>query len=139
MATRRRWLEHQAERIALQESGQNDWQDSKQEGMMAKAPPCSESRMRTPLPQQSSSSTGEEESQWSSLEDRRKRCVAFEDVVRKMLEYLESSDDLEESLTELKERLETPEKAGFSSVQIAQQARNERGQRLFETFRQGKN
>ena len=35
---------------------------------MAKAPPCPETRMRTPLPQQSSSSTTEEESPWSARE-----------------------------------------------------------------------
>ena len=48
VARRRRWLEHQGERVALQESGQNDWQDVKCEGKMAKAPPCPERSMKTP-------------------------------------------------------------------------------------------
>ena len=42
-------------------------------------------------------------------------------------------------LSELKEQLETPEEAGCSVMQIAQQARNERGQKLFGIFRQGEN
>ena len=42
-------------------------------------------------------------------------------------------------LSELKEGLETPEEAGISIMQIAKQARSERGQKLFETFRQGEN
>ena len=40
-------------------------------------------------------------------------------------------------LSELKEQLETPEEAGFSVMQIAKQTWNERGQELFEMFRQG--
>ena len=55
-----------------------------------------------------------------------------------MLDYLESSEDPKVSLGELK-KMGTPEEAGFSSVQVAQPSRNERGQRLFETFRQGGN
>ena len=98
------------------------------------------------LPQQSSSSTREEESQWSAqertaiaspekawkesrgtkVEDKRKRCVAFEDAARRMLNYLEDSEDLKVGLSELKEQLEMPEEAGFSIMQIAQQARDER-------------
>ena len=69
--------------------------------------------MRTPLPRQSSSSTREEESQWSSVEDRRKLCVVFEDAARRMLDCLESSEDLKVGLSELKEQLGTPEEAGF--------------------------
>ena len=57
--SRIRWLEYQGERVALQENGQNDWQDVKYEGQMAKAPPCPERSMKTPLPQQRSSSTRE--------------------------------------------------------------------------------
>ena len=39
-------------------------------------------------------------------------------------------------ISELKEQLETPEE-GRSIMQIAQQARNEKGRRIFEIFRQG--
>ena len=63
VASRVRWLEYQGERVALQESGQHDWQDVKYEGIMAKALPSPESSMKTPLPQQSSSSIRVEESQ----------------------------------------------------------------------------
>ena len=57
--SRIRWLEYQGERVALQENGQNDWHDVEYEGKMAKAPPCPERSMKTPLPQQRSSSTRE--------------------------------------------------------------------------------
>ena len=56
-----------------------------------------------------------------------------------MVKYLEDSEDLKVSLGELKEQLESPEEAGFSIMQIAKQARNERGQKLFQIFRQGEN
>ena len=54
-----------------------------------------------------------------------------------MLRYLEDSENLKVGLSELKEQLETPEETGFSIMQIAKLARNERGQNLFEIFRQG--
>ena len=63
----------------------------------------------------------------------------FEDAAERMLKYLEDSEDLKVSLSELKEQQKAFEEAGFSIMQIAQQARNERGQKLFETFRQGEN
>ena len=56
--------------------------------------------MKTPLPQQSSSSTREEESQWISVEDRRKRRVAFEEMAKKMLGYLEDSEVLKVGISE---------------------------------------
>ena len=126
---------------------------------MARNPPCPDRRMRTPPLQQSSSSTREEESQWSSqeraavasqekagkesrgteVEDKRKRCVALEDAANIMLKHLEDSEDLKVGLSELKEQLETPEEAGFSIMQIAKQSRKERGQKLFQVFRQEEN
>ena len=125
-------------RVALQESGQNDWQDVKYEGTMAKAPPCPERSMKTPLPQQRSSSTREEESQWISVEDRRNRRVAFEERARGMLGYLGDSEDLKAGISELtKNQLETLEETDFPLCKIAQQARNEKGQRIFEIFRHG--
>ena len=71
------------------------------------------------------------------MEVKRKCGVAFEDAAKRMLNYIENSEDLKVSLSELKEQLETLEEAGFSTMQIAQQARNERDQKVFETFRQG--
>ena len=69
--------------------------------------------MRTPLPQQSSSLNREEESQWSSVEDRRRRRVAFEDAAKRMLRSLEDSEDLKVGISELREQLETLEEDGF--------------------------
>ena len=54
-----------------------------------------------------------------------------------MLAYLEDSEDLKVGVTELQEQLGTSEEAGVSIKQIAQQAMNENGQKLFEIFRQG--
>ena len=51
VATRRRWLERQEEKVAVQGNWQNEWYDIKQQGTMAKAPPCPERTLKTPLPQ----------------------------------------------------------------------------------------
>ena len=50
VASRNRWLEYQGKRVAQQERWLSDSQDVNYEGTMAKAPPCPERRMRTPLP-----------------------------------------------------------------------------------------
>ena len=76
------------------------------------------------------------ESQGLEEEDERKWCAAYEDAAKKMLKYLEDSEDLKVSLRELKEPLESLEEAGISITQNAKQARNERGQKLFQIFRQ---
>ena len=68
------------------------------------------------------------ESRGLEVEDKRKRCVAFEDAAKRMLKYQEDSEDFKVGLSELKEQLELPKEAGISYMQIAQQARNERGQ-----------
>ena len=70
------------------------------------------------------------------VEGRRRRRVAFEDAAKSMLRYPEDSEDLKVGIRELKEQLATPEE-GLSIMQIAQQARNEKGQEIFENFRQG--
>ena len=44
-----------------------------------------------------------------------------------MLKYQEDSEDVKVGLGELREQLETPEEAGVSIMQIAKQARKERG------------
>ena len=62
-------MERQEEKVALQESWQNEWHDIKFQGMTAKAPPCPERTLKTPLPQQSSSSPRDEESQWVTVEE----------------------------------------------------------------------
>ena len=58
------------------------------QGGMAKAPPCPERTLNTPMPQQSSLSSRDEESQWVAVEDRRKRRVTFEEMAKRMLGYL---------------------------------------------------
>ena len=131
VASRRRWLKYQGERVALQESWQNDWQDIKCEGIVAKAPPCPERTVRTPLPQQSASSNREEHSQWSLVEIRRKRRAAFEETAKRMLTYPEDSEDLKVGISELKEQLDTLEE-GLSIMQIAQQARFGERQEVLE-------
>ena len=54
-----------------------------------------------------------------------------------MLGHLGDSEDLKVGISELTEQLETPEEEGRSIMQIAKQARNEKGQNIFEIFRQG--
>ena len=49
-----------------------------------------------------------------------------------MLKYLEDNEDV-------KVELEMAEEAGISIMQIAKQARNERGQKLCQIFRQEEN
>ena len=104
---------------------------------MAKAAPRPERSMRTPLPQQSPSSNREEASQWRSVEGRLRRCVAVEGAAKRMLRYPEDSEDLKVGISELREQLETLEEEGHSIIQIAHQARNEKGQKIFDIFRQG--
>ena len=58
---------------------------------------------RTPLPQQSSSSAREEEGRWV-LEDKRRRNVAFENLAKEMLRYLENIEDVKVGITERQEQ-----------------------------------
>ena len=90
--------------------------------------------LQTPLPQESSSSAGEEEDHWVLIEDRRRRRVAFENLAKEMLRYIDNSDDVEMGNTELQERLEVPVQIGISTQQVAQQARSEIGHNIFEVF-----
>ena len=71
--------------VARQEIGQNEWHYIEYQGARAKAPPCPDRTLQTPLPQQSSSSAREEEGHWVLMEDRRRRSVAFENLVKEML------------------------------------------------------
>ena len=137
MASRKRLLEGQGKNVAQQKSWHNEWRDIMYKGVMAKAPPCQERTLKTPMPQQSPLSSREEEGQWTSVEDRRRRRVAFEATAVSILRYLEESEDLKVSVTELQEQLGMSDEAGVSIKQFAQQARNENGQNMFDTFRQG--
>ena len=134
VASRRRWLENQGRDGARQENGQNEWYDLEYQGARAKAPPCSNSTLQTPLPQQSSSSASEEEDHWDVMEDRRRRRIAFENLAKGMLRYLDNCNDVKVGITELRERAEVPLQFGISSQQVARQAMNEDGQKISEVF-----
>ena len=56
---------------------------------------------------------------------------------KNLLRCVEDSEDLKLSISELKEQLDTPEEECFRIMEIAQQPRNEEGQKIFESFRQG--
>ena len=98
-------------------------------GASAKAPPCPDSTSHTPLPQQSSSSAREAEDHWELKEERRRRRIAFENLAKSMLRYLDNSDDVKVGITILQERVEVPEQIGISILQVARQATNEDGQK----------
>ena len=134
MASRRRWLESQGRDGARQENGQNEWYDLEYQGARAKAPPCPNSTLQRHLPQQSSSSAREEEDHWVLMEDRRRQRIAFENLAKEMLRYLDNSDDVKVSITELQERLEVPVQICMSIQQVAQHAMNEDGQKIFEVL-----
>ena len=85
VASRRRWLESQGKNVAQQESWQNEWHDIEYHGIMATAQPCPERTLNTPLPQQSSPSSREEEDQWVAMQDRRRRSIAFEETANGVL------------------------------------------------------
>ena len=96
--------------------------------------PCPNSTLRTPLPQQSSSSVREEEDHWELREERRRRRIAFENVAKSMLRCLDNWNEVKVGITELQELVEVPAHITISSRQVAQQAMNEDGQQKFEVF-----
>ena len=109
---------------------QNEWHDIEYQGAVAKAPPCPERTLKTPCPQQFSPTSREEEGQWVTMEDRRRRSIASEKTAKRMLKYQEDSDDVKVGVTELQEQLEVSQNVGISITQVAQQAMNENGQRF---------
>ena len=134
MASRRRWLESQGRDGARLENGQNEWCDLEYQEAKAKASPCHNSTLQTPLPQQSSSSAREEEDHWEVMEERCRRRIAFENLAKGMLRYLDNCNDVKVGITELRERVEVPLQLGISIQQVTQQAMNEDGQKIFEVF-----
>ena len=70
------------------------------------------------------------------MEDRRRRDIAFEKLAKEMLRYLDNSDDVKVGIAELQERLEVPVQIDISIQQVAQLARSENGQKIFEVFGQ---
>ena len=138
VTSRRRWLESQGRDGARLENGLNEWYDLEYQGAKAKAPPCPNSTLQTPLPQQSSSPAREEEDHWDVMEDRRRRRIAFENLAKGMLRYLDNCNEVKVGITELRERVEVPLQFGISIQQVAQQAMNEDGQNIFEILWQEK-
>ena len=90
--------------------------------------------LKTPLPQQSSPSSRDEESQWVAVEDRRRRRVAFEETARSLLRCAADSEDLKVSAAELQEELGMSEEADISIKQVAQHVRNENGHLFFQNL-----
>ena len=68
------------------------------------------------------------------MEDGWVREIAFEKLAKRMLRYVENSEKVKVDITELQERLEVPVHIGVSIQQVAQQARSENGQHIFEVF-----
>ena len=133
VASRRRWLESQGRDDARQESGRNEWCDFGYQGAKAKAPPCHNNTLQTPMPQQNSSAR-EEEDHWVLMEDRRRRRIAFENLAKGMLRYLDNCNEVKVGITELQERVEVPAQIGITIQQVARQTTNEDGQKKFEVF-----
>ena len=119
---------------ARQENGRNEWCNFGYQGAKAKAPQCPRSTLQTPLPQQSSSSVREEEDLWEVMEERRWRRIAFENLAKGMLRYFDNSNDVKVGITVLQGRVEVQLRLGIHIQQVAQQAMNEDGQKIFEVF-----
>ena len=68
------------------------------------------------------------------MEDGRRRRVAFENLAKEMLRYLDNSDDVKVGIIELQELLEVPVEIGISFQRFAQLARSENGQKICEVF-----
>ena len=109
---------------------QNEWHEIEYQGAKAKAPPCSDRTLQTPLPQQSSSSAREEEARWVLVEEKRKRGIAFDKLAKEMLRHLDNCNEVKVGITELHERLEVLVQICISIQQVAQQARSENGQKI---------
>ena len=65
------------------------------------------------------------------LEYRRRRNVAFANLAKEMLRYLENSEEVKVGITELQEQLEVPIQKGTILQQVVQQARNDIGEKVF--------
>ena len=125
VASRSRWLGYQGKRVAQQERSQSDLKDMNYEGTTVKAPPCPERRMRTPLPQQSSSSTREEESQCSAQERT---------ASARMEQYVNNSECIQLDIDEVEEYSLGPEYADIDVKQISRKATRE-DRNIFEVFK----
>ena len=53
------------------------------------------------------------------MEDRRRRGIAFENLAKEMLIYLDNCNVVKVGITELQERVEVPVQIGISIQQVA--------------------
>ena len=86
---------------------------------MAKAPPCPERTLKRRCRSKVSPLSSDEEGRWVSMEDRRRRRAVFEKTAKRMLKYIEDSDDVKVGVTELHEQFEMSEEAGIPIKQVA--------------------
>ena len=56
----------------------------------------------------------EEEDHWELREERRRRGIAFKNLAKSMLRYLDNCDEVKVGITGLQERVEVPEQIGIS-------------------------
>ena len=68
------------------------------------------------------------------MEERRRRRIAFENLAKGILRYLDNCNDEKVGITELQERVAVPVQICISIHRVAQQAMNEDGEKIFEAF-----
>ena len=68
------------------------------------------------------------------VEERRRRRIAFENLAKGMLRYLDNCKEVKVGITILQERVEVPLQFGISIQQVAQQTMNEDGQIYFPSI-----
>ena len=107
-------MEHQGERVALQERWQKRLARHKVRSHNGKGPSVSRKKDENAVAAAKCFFEQEGRSEWSSVEDRRRRRVAFQDAAKRMLRYLEDSEHVKVNISELKRQLGTPEEEGFS-------------------------
>ena len=93
---------------AQQGRGQNEWHDIENQGVMVKATACSERTLKTLLSKQSSPSA--REGRRPLGRDGRQAKAEYR---KRLLKYLEGSDDVKVCIAELQERLSISEKYVF--------------------------
>ena len=104
VASKRRQLESQGRDDARQDSGRNECHDIEYQGTKAKAPPCPNSTLQTPLPQQSSSSAREEEDHWELRKTGEGEGLLSRTWPRRTPRYLDNCN-VKVGITELQERV----------------------------------
>ena len=129
-------MESQGSDGARQESGQNEWHDIEYQGVTTKAPPCPDM-----------TSTNASAAEKFVVSQRRRGPMGLDgrqakaryclrEIGKGNVEIFGDSAKVNVGITELQERLEVPVQICISIQQVAQQARSENDQKVFEIFRQ---